>query len=58
MRVLITGVAGFIGSNVAKALLASGEEVHVVGMDNMDQYYDVTLKQMRLEPLMSCPGFT
>ena len=58
MRVLVTGVAGFVGSNVAKALLASGEEVHLVGMDNMDPYYDPNLKKMRLEPLMAYPGFT
>ena len=58
MKVLITGVAGFIGSNVAKALLAREGNVHVVGMDNMDPYYDVNLKKMRLESLMSSSGFT
>lgn len=58
MRVLVTGVAGFIGSNVARRLLAMGDDVHVVGMDNMDPYYDVNLKKMRLEPLMTYPGFT
>ena len=51
MRVLVTGVAGFIGSNVAKALFALGEDVHVVGIDNMDPYYDVSLKSNRLAPL-------
>ena len=51
MRVLVTGVAGFIGSNVAKALLALGEDVRVVGIDNMDPYYDVSLKSNRLAPL-------
>ena len=58
MRVLVTGVAGFIGSNVARRLLAMGDDVHVVGMDNMDPYYDVNLKKMRLESLMSSSGFT
>ena len=51
MRVLVTGVAGFIGSNVAKALLALGEDVRVVGIDNMDPYYDVNLKKARLQSL-------
>ena len=58
MRVLVTGVAGFIGSNVARRLLAMGDDVQVVGMDNMDPYYDVNLKKMRLESLMSSSGFT
>ena len=57
MRVLVTGVAGFIGSNVAKALLALGEDVRVVGIDNMDPYYDVSLKSNRLAPLTQDPRF-
>ena len=57
MRVLVTGVAGFIGSNVARALLALGEDVHVVGIDNMDPYYDVSLKSNRLAPLTQDPRF-
>lgn len=43
MKVLVTGTAGFIGSHVAQALLARGDEV--VGFDNLNDYYDVTLKQ-------------
>lgn len=56
MAVLITGVAGFIGSHVAKALLARGEMV--VGIDNFSTYYDPSLKQNRLEPLRRLEGFS
>ena len=45
-RILITGAAGFIGSNLAKILLSMGYEV--VGIDNMNDYYDVGLKKYRL----------
>ena len=47
MRVLITGVAGFIGTHLALKLLERGDEV--VGIDNFNDYYDVTLKQRRLQ---------
>ena len=57
MRVLVTGVAGFIGSNVVRALLALDGDVHVAGIDNMDPYYDVNLKKMRLKPLSADPRF-
>jgi len=46
MRILVTGVAGFIGMHVAVRLLADGHEV--IGMDNLTDYYDVRLKQARL----------
>ena len=46
--VFITGVAGFIGSNLAKRLLSTVEGVKVVGLDNMNHYYDVRLKEARL----------
>jgi UDP-glucuronate 4-epimerase len=49
MRVLVTGVAGFIGNETAKALLERGEEV--VGIDNLNDYYDPALKQARLRRL-------
>ncbi len=55
MTVLVTGVAGFIGSHVAQALLARGERV--VGVDNLNDYYDVRLKQARLDRLRDTPGF-
>jgi UDP-glucuronate 4-epimerase len=55
MKVLVTGAAGFIGSHVAHKLLARGDEV--VGLDNLNEYYDVTLKQARLARLTSQPNF-
>ena len=55
MTVLLTGVAGFIGYHVAEALLARGE--HVLGADNLNDYYDVRLKQARLARLSDRPGF-
>ncbi len=56
MKVIITGTAGFIGSAVATHLLNRGDEV--VGIDNVNDYYDVTLKQARLDRLKPLPGFT
>jgi UDP-glucuronate 4-epimerase len=55
VTVLVTGVAGFIGYHVAEALLARGDRV--VGVDNLDAYYDVRLKQARLDRLDGKPGF-
>ncbi|MBX9944879.1 MAG: GDP-mannose 4,6-dehydratase [Reyranella sp.] len=55
MSVLVTGVAGFIGSHVAGALLARGEAV--VGVDNFSDYYDPVLKFARLKPLREDKGF-
>ncbi len=48
MKILLTGAAGFIGYHTALNLLARGHEV--VGLDNLNDYYDVTLKQARLRP--------
>lgn len=56
MKVLVTGCAGFIGYHVAAALLARGDTV--VGVDNMNAYYDVRLKQARLDRLGGQGGFT
>lgn len=47
MKVLVTGVAGFIGSYVSRALLERGDEV--VGIDNLNNYYDVSLKENRIQ---------
>jgi UDP-glucuronate 4-epimerase len=56
MSILVTGAAGFIGSHVARALLARGERV--VGIDNFSPYYDPVLKFARLKPLRQQAGFT
>ncbi|MEQ1614581.1 MAG: SDR family NAD(P)-dependent oxidoreductase, partial [Hyphomicrobiaceae bacterium] len=55
MAIIVTGAAGFIGFHTAKALLARGEEV--VGVDNLNAYYDVRLKQARLAQLERLPRF-
>jgi UDP-glucuronate 4-epimerase len=56
MPILVTGVAGFIGSQVAAALLARGEQV--LGIDNFSDYYDPILKFARLKPLREDRAFT
>jgi UDP-glucuronate 4-epimerase len=55
MSILLTGAAGFIGFQVAKALLARGDQV--VGVDNLNDYYDVSLKKARLAELHAWPNF-
>src|SRR5467141_833631 len=55
MKVLVTGAAGFIGSTLAHRLLDRGDEV--VGIDNLNAYYDVRLKEARLERLRARSGF-
>jgi UDP-glucuronate 4-epimerase len=56
MSILVTGAAGFIGFHVAKALLERGERV--LGIDNLNQYYDVRLKKARLSELRRFPSFS
>ena len=51
MKILVTGTAGFIGMHTAEKLLARGDTV--IGLDNMNDYYDVTLKKARLARLMA-----
>ena len=54
-KVLVTGAAGFIGFHLSKRLLDA--KVSVVGVDNLNPYYDVKLKKDRLEQLMSSENF-
>jgi len=54
-KILVTGTAGFIGFHLAKVLLDRGDEV--VGLDNLNDYYDVSLKQARLAQLDGRPNF-
>lgn len=56
MRVLITGTAGFIGNELVIKLLQRGNEV--IGIDNINDYYDVNLKLARLDRIKDHPSFT
>ena len=49
--ILVTGAAGFIGSNLVLELLQTTESVHIIGIDNMNDYSDVSLKDYRLEQI-------
>ncbi len=55
LKILVTGCAGFIGMHVSRRLLEAGHDV--VGIDNLNDYYDPALKQARLEQLRSHNGF-
>jgi UDP-glucuronate 4-epimerase len=55
MTILVTGVAGFIGFQLARKLLKKGQDV--VGLDNLNDYYDVSLKEARLRELEEAQGF-
>lgn len=51
-RILVTGVSGFIGSNlIKKMLLNECEKMHIIGIDNMNDYYDISLKEYRLKQI-------
>ncbi len=56
MRTLVTGCAGFIGFHLIKRLLGRGD--HIVGLDNLNDYYDVNLKEARLAQLKEFPHFS
>lgn len=55
---LITGSSGFIGSNLAKRILATSPETRVIGLDNMNNYYDVRIKEARLAELQEYENYT
>ena len=57
MNILVTGAAGFIGSNLVKAIFERYDSPVVVGIDNMNDYYDVRLKEERLNALKQYPDF-
>jgi len=60
--ILVTGAAGFIGSGLVRELLRTVSPVHVIGIDNMNDYYDVSIKEYRLREIevlaKSCPNTT
>ena len=56
--ILITGAAGFIGANLSKRLLQDLPDVQIIGLDNVNDYYDVRLKKYRLSELTTYPNFT
>ena len=55
--VFVTGAAGFIGANLCRRLLSEISDIRVIGLDNMNDYYDVRLKEYRLKELESFDGF-
>jgi len=56
--IFVTGVAGFIGANLVKRLLNEIEDIQVIGLDNMNDYYDVKLKEYRLSEIDKFNNFT
>ena len=58
MNILITGAAGFIGANLVHRLIAADCKCNIVGLDNMNDYYDVSLKAHRLQQIEKLVGET
>ncbi len=56
--ILVTGAAGFIGANLSQRLLDEVEDVKVIGLDSVNDYYDVSIKEYRLKQLSGYPAFT
>lgn len=56
-RIIITGVAGFIGANLAERILNENQNVKIIGIDSITDYYDVNLKEKRLEKLIEYENF-
>ena len=56
--ILITGAAGFIGANLSKRLLQDFPDAQIIGLDNVNDYYGVRLKEYRLSELTIYPNFT
>ncbi len=56
--ILVTGSSGFIGSNLVKRLLKENKDITIIGIDNMNDYYDVNLKEYRLNELKQFDNFT
>ena len=56
--IFITGASGFIGSNLAKRILATEPDIKVIGLDNMNDYYDVRIKEARLDELKKFEKYT
>ena len=57
MRILVTGAAGFIGSNLVNYILTHKDDAEVVGVDSINEYYDVTIKKARLSKLQTYSKF-
>lgn len=58
MNILITGAAGFIGANLVQRLIAADCKCNIVGLDNVNEYYDVSLKEYRLQQIEKLVGET
>ena len=58
MKIFITGTSGFIGSNLAKRILTTEPDTKVIGLDNMNDYYDVRIKEARLAELQKFENYT
>ena len=52
--IFVTGSAGFIGSNLVLELLKTQSPVNIIGLDNMNNYYDVSIKEWRLKEIEKC----